>query len=80
MTMIYLGIGITEPKILDHILRHRDVWQPSIMLFALLVGAIAPPIISVLAAVFTKGKMATKTINTTTQRFAKIPSMIQHRV
>ena len=50
MTMIYLGIGITEAKIL-HILRHRDVWQPSIMLFALLVGAFAPPIISVLAAV-----------------------------
>lgn len=79
MTMIYLGIGITEAKIL-HILRHRDVWQPSIMLFALLVGAFAPPIISVLAAVFTKGRTVTKTINTTTQRFAKIPSMIQHRV
>ncbi len=79
MTMIYLGIGITEAKIL-HILRHKDVWQPSIMLFALLVGAFAPPIISVLAAVFTKGRTVTKTINTTTQRFAKIPSMIRHQV
>ena len=79
MTMIYLGIGITEAKIL-HILRHKDVWQPGIVLLVLLVAAFAPPIISVVAAVFSKGKAVAKTVNTTTLRFVKIPSAIRHQV
>jgi len=79
MTMIYLGIGITEAKIL-HILKDKKVWQPSIVLLILLVAAFAPPIISVVVAVFSKAKVITKTAKTTTQRFAKIPSMIRHQV
>ena len=79
MTMIYLGIGITEAKIL-HVLRRKEVWQPGIVLLALLVAAFAPPIISVVAAVFTKGKTAAKRINASTQRFVKIPSAIRHQV
>ena len=79
MSMIYLGIGITEAKIL-HILRHKDVWQPGIVLLIILVAAFAPPIISVVAAVFSKGKAVAKTVNTTTQRFVKIPSAIRHQV
>ena len=79
MTMIYLGIGITEAKIL-HILRHKDVWQPGIVILIILVAAFAPPIISVVAAVFSKGKAVAKTVNTTTQRFVKIPSVIRHQV
>ena len=79
MTMIYLVIGITEAKIL-HILRHKDVWQPGIVILIILVAAFAPPIISVVAAVFSKGKAVAKTVDTTTQRFVKIPSMIRHQV
>lgn len=73
MIMIYLGIGITEAKIL-HVLRHKNVWQPSILLMVLLVFFFAPPIISVIAAVFTKRKTAP------TQKSAKIPLKIQRRV
>ena len=79
MTMIYLGIGITEAKIL-HILRHKDVWQPGIVILIILVAAFAPPIISVVAAVFSKGRAVAKTVDTTTQRFVKIPSAIRHQV
>lgn len=50
MTMIYLGIGITEAKIL-YILRHENIWQPGLLFLALLVGAFAPPIISLFSRV-----------------------------
>ena len=87
MTMLYLGIGLTEAKILG-ILKNKKVWQPSIVLLFLLVAAFAPPIISVIVGVFKKGRDATKTINTAvhrgasqvTQRFVKIPSTIQRLV
>ena len=61
MIMIYLGIGITEAKIL-HILKNRRVWEPSIVLLILLVAAFAPPIISVVVAAFSKGKAITKSV------------------
>ena len=79
MIMIYLGIGITEAKIL-HILKNRRVWEPSIVLLILLVAAFAPPIISVVVAAFSKGKAFTKSVETSTQRFVKIPSTIPHQV
>jgi len=50
MTMIYLGIGITEAKIL-YILRNENIWQPGLLFLALLVGAFAPPIISLFSRV-----------------------------
>ena len=78
MNMIYLGTGITEAKIL-HILRHKNVWQPGIVFLILLVAIFAPPIISVVASVFSKGKTGAKTVNRTTQKFVKIPSVIQHQ-
>ena len=53
MTMIYLGIGITEAKIL-HILKDKKVWQSSAVLIFLLVGLFAPPIVSVIVGIFKK--------------------------
>ena len=78
MSMMYIGIGITESKII-HIIKAKKVWQPSLVLLFLLIAAFAPPIITVIVRVFTKGGSHNNT-NKITQKFVKIPLKIQHQV
>jgi len=78
MSMMYIGIGITESRIM-HIIKAKKVWQPSLVLLFLLIAAFAPPIITVIVRVFTKGGSHNNT-NKITQKFVKIPLKIQHQV
>jgi len=61
MSMIYLGIGITEVKIMSYI-TNKKYWQPALIISAFIVAAFAPPFAHIISFIFQSKKNIKKTI------------------
>ena len=61
MSMIYLGIGITEVKIMSYI-TNKKYWQPALIISAFIVAAFAPPFAHLISFIFQSKKNIKKTI------------------
>lgn len=50
MTMIYLGIGLSEAEIFS-LIKDKKYWQPGLVFVALIIAAFAPPIMTIVTRV-----------------------------